>query len=152
MDARLLPPEQVWRDRKEALFRQFVAGLADVGVHPEQLLQNDNGGSRRGLRSCDIGGERAVMSFYGDVIVHCVLLRRRRSSRNPSINPCFCMERSVGTLNWFTTMLGWQVNQTGRVAIKNIEVERKKSKRRQGSHFARRLVSRGLGFLDRWCS
>src|SRR6266568_5534346 len=77
MDARLLPPEQVWRDRKEALFRQFVAGLADVGVHPEQLLQNDNGGSRRGLRSCDIGGERAVMSFYGDVIVHCVLLRRR---------------------------------------------------------------------------
>src|SRR5437899_6544857 len=73
-------------------------------------------------------------------------------ARNPSINPCFWMERSVGTLNWFTTMLGWQVNQTGRVAIKNIEVERKKSKRRQGSHFARRLVSRGLGFLDRWCS
>src|SRR5438445_4234649 len=83
MDARLLPPEQVWRDRKEALFRQFVGGLADVGVHPEQLLQNDNGGSRRGLRSCDIGGERAVMSFYGDVIVHCVLLRRRRSSSRP---------------------------------------------------------------------
>src|SRR2546428_11964192 len=73
-------------------------------------------------------------------------------ARNPSINPCFWMERSVGTLNWFTTMLGWQVNQTGRVAIKNIEVERKKSKRRQESHFARRLVSRGLGFLDRWCS
>ena len=76
----------------------------------------------------------------------------RQAARNPSINPCFWMERSVGTLNWFTTMLGWQVNQTGRVAIKNIEVERKKSKRRQGSHFARRLVSRGLGFLDRWCS
>src|SRR5207247_11159774 len=76
----------------------------------------------------------------------------RQRARNPSINPCFWMERSVGTLNWFTTMLGWQVNQTGRVAIKNIEVERKKSKRRQESHFARRLVSRGLGFLDRWCS
>src|SRR4029077_20617918 len=29
VDARLLPPEQVWRDRKEALLRQFVAVLAD---------------------------------------------------------------------------------------------------------------------------
>src|ERR1700732_3851761 len=55
VDAWLPPPEQVWRDRKEALFRQFVAVLANVGVHPEQLLQNDNGWSRRGLRSCDIG-------------------------------------------------------------------------------------------------
>src|SRR4029077_7169622 len=55
VDAGLLPPEQVGRYRKEASFRQFVAGLADVGVHPEQLLQNDNGRSRRGLRSCDIG-------------------------------------------------------------------------------------------------
>src|SRR5208282_516029 len=80
VDARLLTPEQVWRDCDEALFGQFIAGLANVGVHPEQLLQNDHGGSRRGLRSCDIGGERAVMSFYGDVIFHCVLLRRPGSS------------------------------------------------------------------------
>jgi hypothetical protein len=36
VDARLLTPEQVGRDRNEALFRQFVAGLADVGVHTEQ--------------------------------------------------------------------------------------------------------------------
>src|SRR5271156_6839623 len=27
VDARFLPPEQVWRDRNEALLRQFVAGL-----------------------------------------------------------------------------------------------------------------------------
>src|SRR5580692_6362330 len=80
VDARLLPPEQVGCDRKEALFCQFVAVPADVGVHPEHLLQNDNGGSRRGLRSRYIGGERAVMSFYGDVIFHWVLLRRPRSS------------------------------------------------------------------------
>src|SRR5271169_4814397 len=33
VDARFLPPEQVWRDRKEALLCQFVAMLADVGVH-----------------------------------------------------------------------------------------------------------------------
>jgi hypothetical protein len=46
VDAGLLTPEQVWRDRNEALFRQFVAGLANVGVDSEQLLQNDNGRSR----------------------------------------------------------------------------------------------------------
>src|SRR3984885_163114 len=40
VNARLLTPEQVWRDRKETLFRQFVAGFANVGVHPKQLLQN----------------------------------------------------------------------------------------------------------------
>src|SRR4029077_9882765 len=40
-------------------------------------------GSRRGLRSRYIGGERAVMSFYGDVIFHWVLLRRPRSSGPP---------------------------------------------------------------------
>ena len=45
VDTRLLTPEQVGRDRNQALFRQFIAGLANVGVHPEQLLQNDNGGS-----------------------------------------------------------------------------------------------------------
>src|SRR6266852_8037542 len=86
IDARLLPPEQVWRDRKEALFRQFVAGLADVGVHSEQLLQNDNGGSRRGLRSCDIGAKRAVPAFDGDAIFHWVLLKRRHSSGPPPMS------------------------------------------------------------------
>src|SRR5580700_8278589 len=86
VDARLLPPEQVWRDRNEAMFRQFVAGLANVGVHPEQLLQNDNGGSRQSLRPRDIGGKLAVMSFYGDVIFHCVLLRRPLSSGPPPMS------------------------------------------------------------------
>src|SRR6266481_215730 len=80
VNSRLLPPEQVWRNRKEALFRQFVAGLANVGVYPEQLLQNNDGGSRQSLRSRDTGGKRAVMSFYGDVIFHCVVLRRPLSS------------------------------------------------------------------------
>jgi hypothetical protein len=46
IDARLLPPEQVRRDREEALFRQFVAGFADVSVHSKELLQDDNGRSR----------------------------------------------------------------------------------------------------------
>src|SRR5580692_9173798 len=78
VDARLLPPKQVWRDRNEALFRQFVAGLADVRVYPEQFLQNDHGGSRQGLRPCDVGGKSAVASFYGDVILHWVLLMRLR--------------------------------------------------------------------------
>ena len=74
VDARLLTPEQIGRDREEALFRQFVAGLANVGVHPEQLLQNDNGGRRRRLRSCDIGAKRAVSAFNRDAIFHCALL------------------------------------------------------------------------------
>src|SRR6266436_4894485 len=86
VNSRLLPPEQVWRNRKEALFCQFVAGLADVGVHPEQLLQNDNGRSRQSLRPRDIGGKRAVMSFYGDVIFHCVLQRRPLSSGPPPMS------------------------------------------------------------------
>src|SRR5439155_2976946 len=50
VDTGLLTPEQVGRDRNQALFRQFVAGLANVGVHPEHLVQNDDGGSRQGLR------------------------------------------------------------------------------------------------------
>src|SRR5712664_2042739 len=83
VDTRLLTPEQVGRDRNQALFRQFIAGLADVGVHPEQLLQNDNGGSRQGLRPRDIGAKRAVPAFYGDAILHWVLLKRRHSSGPP---------------------------------------------------------------------
>src|SRR5271154_3819953 len=70
VDARLLTPEQVRSDRKVTLFRQFIAVLANVGVHPEQFLQNDHGGSRRGLRPRDIGGKLSVMSFYGYAIFH----------------------------------------------------------------------------------
>src|SRR5713101_3097906 len=83
VDTRLLTPEQVGRDRNEALFSQFVAGLTDVGVHTEQLLQNDDGGSRHGLRPRDIGGKRAVPAFDGDTIFHCVLLRGRLSGPPP---------------------------------------------------------------------
>src|SRR5271156_442235 len=34
VDARFLPPVQVWSDREVTLFCQFVAVLANVGVHP----------------------------------------------------------------------------------------------------------------------
>src|SRR5271168_3225464 len=87
VDTRLLPPVQVWSEREVTLFRQFVAVLANVGVHPEQFLENHNGWSRRGLRSCDISGERAVMSFDGDVICHWVLLKGVIRVR-PSADPC----------------------------------------------------------------
>src|SRR5436309_15824319 len=113
-------------------------------------LSSDRFRHRESISSClpfSTVTQPALVLFPNEIRIY-----SQQAPRNPSINPCFWMERSVGTLNWFTTMLGWQVNQTGRVAIKNIEVERKKSKRRQESHFARRLVSRGLGFLDRWCS
>src|SRR5258707_1762781 len=73
----------MWRDRKGALFGQFVAGLANVGVHPEHLVQNDDGGSRQGLRPRDISTKRAVPAFNGDAIFHCVLLRRRLSGPPP---------------------------------------------------------------------
>src|ERR1700722_18165590 len=76
VDARLLPPVEVRSDRKVTLFRQFIAVLADVGVHTEQFLQNDNGRSRYCLRPRDIGGELAVLPLYGDVIFHGVLLRQ----------------------------------------------------------------------------
>src|ERR1700691_938191 len=38
VNARLLPPKKVGRNRNITLFGQFVAGFADVGVYPEQLL------------------------------------------------------------------------------------------------------------------
>src|SRR5271156_6671565 len=83
VDAWLLPPVQVWSEREVTLFRQFIAVLTNVGVHPKQFLQNDNGRSRCCLRSCDIDGERAALSFYRDVIFHSVLLRRSLSSGPP---------------------------------------------------------------------
>src|SRR5271170_7000921 len=86
VEARLLPPVQVWSDREVTLFRQFIAVLTNVGVHPKQFLQNDNGRSRCCLRSCDIGGERAALSFYRDVIFHSVLLRRPLSSGPPPMS------------------------------------------------------------------
>src|SRR5580698_4035690 len=86
VDAWLLPPVQVWSDREVTLFRQFIAVFANVSVHPEQFLQNDNGGSRQSLRLRDIGGKRAVMSFYRDGIFPCVLLRRRLSSGPPPMS------------------------------------------------------------------
>src|SRR2546428_5627356 len=55
-----------------------------------------------------------------------------------------------------TKLLHSQVNQTGRVARKTLEVDCKRSKCRQERHFAgrfaHRLASRGLESLDRLCS
>src|SRR5271167_2470734 len=68
VDARLLPPVQVWSDREVTLFRQFITVLANVGVHT-------NSRSRRSLWPCDVCGERAVLPFHGDVIHHLALLR-----------------------------------------------------------------------------
>src|SRR5579863_7638765 len=76
VDARLLPPVQVWSDREVTLFRQFITVLANVGVHTKQFLQNDNSRSQLGLRSRDVGGERAALPFYIDVIHHFALLRQ----------------------------------------------------------------------------
>src|SRR5271155_1302081 len=76
VDSWLLPPVQLWSEREITLFRQFIAVLANVGVHAEQLLQNDNGRSRYGLRPRHIGGKLAVLPLYGDVIFHGVLLRQ----------------------------------------------------------------------------
>src|ERR1700678_570514 len=70
VDAWLLPPVQVWSEREVTLFRQFIAVFANVGVHPEQFLQNDDGRSRYSLGPRDVRGERTVVSFDGDVIFH----------------------------------------------------------------------------------
>ena len=42
IDVRLLPPEQVRRDRDEPLGCQLIAGRSDVGVNAEQFLENDH--------------------------------------------------------------------------------------------------------------
>ena len=85
VDVGLLAPEQVGRDRNEALFGEFVAGLADIGVHAEHFVQNNDGGSRQGLRSRDVGAKRAIPTFDGDAIFSLCLLalcppQTRRSS------------------------------------------------------------------------
>jgi len=75
VDARLLTPKQVGRDGNKSLRGEFVAGLADVGVNAEQLLQNDDSGSRQDLRSRDICTELPVPGLNGDSIGRFVLLR-----------------------------------------------------------------------------
>ena len=45
VDAGLLAPEEVGRNRDEAQSGEFVAGLADVRVDAEQLLQHDHPGA-----------------------------------------------------------------------------------------------------------
>src|SRR4029077_11299016 len=58
-----------------------------------------------GFRSCYIGGERAVMSCYRDVILHCVLLRRRSSGPPPMSSvwigggPLSCEAGSAGGMH-----------------------------------------------------
>jgi hypothetical protein len=69
VDAWLLPLVQVWSEREVTLFRQFISMLANIGVHPEQFLQNYNRGSRQSLRPRDIGAERSVVPIYADVIL-----------------------------------------------------------------------------------
>jgi hypothetical protein len=61
VDARLLPPVQVWSDREVALSGQLIAVFANVCVHTKQFLQNNNGGSWQGRRSCDIGEKCAAL-------------------------------------------------------------------------------------------
>src|SRR5260370_19179692 len=40
VNSRLLPPEQVWRNRKEALFCQFVAARPAAAVTPHHRMRN----------------------------------------------------------------------------------------------------------------
>src|SRR5271154_4538136 len=86
VDAWLLPPVQVWSEREVTLFRQFVAVLANVGVHPKQLLQNHDSRSRQTFRPRDVGAKRSVLSSGGDVIFYSVLLSRPRSSAPPPMS------------------------------------------------------------------
>ena len=52
---------------------------------PNSSCRTTTAGTRRGLRSCDIGRTRPL-AFYRDVIFHCVLLRRPLSSRPPPMS------------------------------------------------------------------
>src|SRR5580700_8606632 len=60
IDAGLLPPEQVRRDRDEPQRCQLVAGCADIGINAKQFLQNDH--RRRGYLGClrDVGVESST--------------------------------------------------------------------------------------------
>ena len=73
VDAGFLTPEQVGRDRDEPVRRKLAAGLTNILIHAEDLLEyNDN---RRGAvrRPGDIGREFAAFGCYADRLVHHVL-------------------------------------------------------------------------------
>ncbi len=53
----LFAPVHFGRDRNEALFRHFAAGLPDVGVHAKHLVKNNDCGCRQRLRPQDVGAE-----------------------------------------------------------------------------------------------
>src|SRR5258708_28324324 len=76
IDARFLAPEQIGADSDEAICGKFIAPLAHVRVYTKYFVQNDNCGSRQGMRPRDIGAKRAVPAFEGDAIFHWVLLNR----------------------------------------------------------------------------
>src|SRR5580658_10396659 len=64
----LLTPEQIGRNRYEALLCQFVACLPDVGVDTEQFLQNNDSCGRQDLWSCDIGLKLSILD--SDAVSH----------------------------------------------------------------------------------
>src|ERR1700686_3857603 len=70
INAWLLTPEQIRRNRYEALLCQFVACLADIGVDTEQFLENNDSCGRQDLWSCDIRVKRAILAFYSDAVSH----------------------------------------------------------------------------------
>ena len=72
LDARLEPPEQIRRNGKIAVFCQLVAFAPDAGVHPEDLMDHDDGSLRRVRRTRDIGVELFIVgqARYGDGFAH----------------------------------------------------------------------------------
>ena len=64
----LLPPEEIRRNRDEAQLGQVVAVFADVGIDPEQLLQNDNGGRGQVSRTRNVGCKAAVPASVASVV------------------------------------------------------------------------------------
>jgi hypothetical protein len=74
IDARFLPPEQVRRDRDEALGRKLIACRPDVGVNAEQLLENNHRRCRQLDRPRDVGAKRPVRRLDDNMTFHCALL------------------------------------------------------------------------------
>ena len=71
--------------------------FADIGVYPEHLVQDDDGGSRQDLRPRDIGAKRAVPAFYGDAILH-FALRGRSCAKAGPLKACAACIASSGVL------------------------------------------------------
>ena len=65
-----LGPEEIRRDRNEPLFGELIAVRAYICIDAKYLLEDNDGGRRRGCRTGDVGPKYSVLTVDGDAVLH----------------------------------------------------------------------------------